>query len=690
MRTLLAAVLLVATTAFGPSAAATAAELQAADDSLPGIVLETATDSSATVTGTLDAGAGDVFDIYSVYLAEGEQLVVTLTGTGSDLNLRLWAPATVDPYTPKTVYDFSASGSSTERICYTASAKWGTGRYFIAVDASGSSAGSYTLKWNVSSRSDGNVPGVALTSNRLAGSVDTLWDLDDVHRIAVAAGGTLSATLTADVPSDALKLQLFDASTGGAVTSDIYAGSVLAQQTGPVACVASVIPDDGEYYLVVSAEESSDAAYTLDWSYEGTGVPGEFLGAWTEPENVAATRVYALDLAWGQTLRLSFESQDGGVVTAKLYAPKTFDLAGATPVFADTTVMAPASGTYTVPEGHDGIHYLVVGVQTPGTVLPRVSATTGARRLSGATRFETAVKSCASAFPTGADVVVIASGADFPDALAASGLAGAYGAPLLLTNRDSLPQATRNEIVRLGATRAFVIGAEAAISASVFNAVDALLPTTPVRLGGLDRYQTAAAVVRQVRLRRGLLDSVTPERIGFVARGDSFPDALALAPLAWQLGAPVYLVRPTALPAPTAQVLAEYAPDVALVAGLDAAVSPGVAAQVASYGPTVQRAGGANRYGTAVAVATWGVGRDIVSWEYAGVATGEAFPDALAGGVACGSARGLLLLTQPKSVPAEVGVAIDASGSGTQRVRVFGGTVAIAAPVLTTLDAYFR
>lgn len=692
---LLAAILVVCGTTFAPPVPAGAAEPVSPDDTLPGLALEAITGYSATVVGTLDpppsAATTDSLDIYSVYLAQGEQLVVTLEGTAPDFDLRLWAPSTLDPTAPKNVYGFSTLGSSSERICYTASPKWGTGRYYVVVDARdlGAGDGSYTLRWNVSSRSDGNVPGVALTSNEVTGEVDALWDLDDVYRIAAAAGGTLSATLTADDPADSLKLQLFDALSGGVPTTDIYAGSAPSQHVGAVAAVTWDLTSSGTYYLAVSAEDAIDASYHLEWSYSGQDVPGGFLDSWTTARLVDSRQVIALDLVWGEQVHFSFTSPDGAVLTARLYAPGTLDPDTATPVLTDTTVMGAAGGDYVVPEGRDGTYYLAVDPVTPGTVLPDVKVGPGLRRLSGATRYETAVKTCASAFPGGSDVVIIASGQNFPDALAASGLAGAYGAPLLLTQRDTLPAVTRNEIVRLKATRAFVIGAEAAISSAVFAQIDAVIATTPVRLGGRDRYETAAEVAEQVRLRRGLLDAAGPARIGFVARGDSFPDALALAPLAWREAAPVYLVQPSAIPASTMSALSAGAPHTTLlIAGGDKAVSPAVAAQLGVYG-TVERAWGDSRYGTAAAVARWGVAHGSASWRYIGVATGENYPDALAGGVAAGSAHGLLLLTPRSTLVSDTRTAIATRGQGTEWGRVFGGSSAVSDPVFGALNTYF-
>ena len=62
------------------------------------------------------------------------------------------------------------------------------------------------------------------------------------------------------------------------------------------------------------------------------------------------------------------------------------------------------------------------------------AGTFGFTRVAGANRFATAALLANAAFPTGAPTAVIATGANFPDALAADYLAGQDKAPILLVN----------------------------------------------------------------------------------------------------------------------------------------------------------------------------------------------------------------------------------------------------------------
>ncbi len=112
------------------------------------------------------------------------------------------------------------------------------------------------------------------------------------------------------------------------------------------------------------------------------------------------------------------------------------------------------------------------GTATGGGVPPPADVA----RWSGADRYATAAAVSAAAFPGGADVVFVATGANFPDALAGGPAGGALGGPILLTGKDSVPAATLAEIVRLGPQRIVILGGSAAVSEAVRAQLQALVP----------------------------------------------------------------------------------------------------------------------------------------------------------------------------------------------------------------------
>ena len=136
-------------------------------------------------------------------------------------------------------------------------------------------------------------------------------------------------------------------------------------------------------------------------------------------------------------------------------------------------------------------------------------------RIEGRDRYETA--SCiADRMKKGAvfDTVFIAVGTNFADALAASSYAAMKGQPILLSETNYLPQATKNAIEDLGIKNTVVCGGPAVVSESVFNQ----LPH-PKRVYGNDRYLTALEMAKEFM----------PESTKhvYISTGLNFPDAIA-------------------------------------------------------------------------------------------------------------------------------------------------------------------
>lgn len=95
-----------------------------------------------------------------------------------------------------------------------------------------------------------------------------------------------------------------------------------------------------------------------------------------------------------------------------------------------------------------------------------------ATRVAGADRFGTAAAVSAAVFAPSTEVALIATGADYPDALAGVPAAAVHEAPLLLTTRDALPEVTAAELRRLAPSRIIVLGGPGAVSDAVATALD--------------------------------------------------------------------------------------------------------------------------------------------------------------------------------------------------------------------------
>jgi hypothetical protein len=295
-------------------------------------------------------------------------------------------------------------------------------------------------------------------------------------------------------------------------------------------------------------------------------------------------------------------------------------------------------------------------------------------RVAGRDRYETALEASRRAFSGGAPAVVLATGMNWPDALGGSALAGASRAPLLLTYRDRLPAAVGAEIRRLNARKVYILGGTAAVGPGVERALVGMLGRAAVvRLGGSDRYGTARLVADEtVRVLGGGYSGDA-----LVATGGNFPDATAGAALAAALRRPILLVKPSDgsvyVPMATRRVLILGGPR-----AVSSATERSLIRRLGSGG--VARAGGANRYETAVLIARAGVGAGM-SWDGVGIATGADFPDALAGGAMLGARRSVMLLTGPRVLSTETATELAAHRAEIRSVHIFGGTKAVSQAV---------
>jgi len=306
-------------------------------------------------------------------------------------------------------------------------------------------------------------------------------------------------------------------------------------------------------------------------------------------------------------------------------------------------------------------------------------------RIAGNDRIQTAIKVSQEAFgPDSCEYVIVATAYNWPDALGGAALAGALDCPILLTQTAALPSAVVTEIGRLGASKAIILGGTQAVSAPVEAALDSLLGGANVdRIDGATRYETARKIASRVVDELGAGYDGT----AFVATGVNFPDALGASPLAASQGWPIYLVNPV-VGADTALVNAMKGDGVAkvLVLGGRVAIPDVIKNDLTTKVPcTTQRLEGLDRYQTAAAVATCGVVTAGLQWDKLAIATGQDFPDALAGGVMQGKDGSVMLLTRSDSLDPAVRTILQANADTIWTVRFLGGPVAINDSVITAV-----
>ncbi len=209
--------------------------------------------------------------------------------------------------------------------------------------------------------------------------------------------------------------------------------------------------------------------------------------------------------------------------------------------------------------------------ETVSTALKQYATTGEVRRLAGEDRYSTAAAISADAFAAGVPVAYIATGANFPDALAGVAAAGVEGGPILLVSTDSVPAATAAELQRLGPGQIVVLGGTGVVSTAVATALQAYTTGSVSRLAGADRYATATVISSSTW---GSADAV------YLATGLDFPDALAGAPTAAINDAPLLLVNKTSLPSSVADELVRLDPGQVVILGGTGVISNEVVTQI--------------------------------------------------------------------------------------------------------------
>ncbi len=190
------------------------------------------------------------------------------------------------------------------------------------------------------------------------------------------------------------------------------------------------------------------------------------------------------------------------------------------------------------------------------------------------------------------------------------------------------------------------------------------------RIGGPDRIHTAAMLSEQKFV---AADTV------IIATSTKYPDALAAAPWAAQLGGPLLLSATAHLSAPAAAELTRLMPEQVIIVGGYSSISQTVQDEVDALlpGASVLRYGGPDRYATSAMIAD-----EVVQDSSAEVfvASGQGFPDALVLSALAARHSAPLVLVKQDEVPAATAAVL--AGMSYDDVYAAGGTSVISDAVL--------
>lgn len=276
-------------------------------------------------------------------------------------------------------------------------------------------------------------------------------------------------------------------------------------------------------------------------------------------------------------------------------------------------------------------------------------------RIFGGTRFETAIEIAEDTFGTNIPTVLVARGNGTtqnpvganPDSLSGAPLAGdtGTGAPIILVEDDDIPASVVDALNRWNTQNAVILGGPVAVNDAVEAELNALLDGTVSRVEGPTRYDTAADVASEVG--PGTLNGETAV---FLANGETFVDALAVSPEAYNAGVPILLTPPNELHDAAAGFIEENNVERVYILGGPVAISSGVEAEVVTLnGATTQatRIQGGTAEATAVEIAQEiainELGWDLTHFNLANRAQ-DHLVDSLTGGPHGGEEEGVTLL----------------------------------------------
>ncbi len=258
--------------------------------------------------------------------------------------------------------------------------------------------------------------------------------------------------------------------------------------------------------------------------------------------------------------------------------------------------------------------------------------------LRGTDRYDTAVRISKAMYPSALPPecgLVLAPGETFPEALCGAPLAAAYGGPVLLTPTVGLRGTVRTEILRLRPKYVVCIGLSDAVAAAVRAALGPTCTVTTIRGTGGSVYDMSYRVAKALKTKLGDLSAA----VAIITRGNLFPDAIGVAPLACAQKWPILLTAGSSGPlnSRAAAALNEL--------NITSAIKVGTYVTLPARVNGLANLSGADRYATNRNVAVWARACAGLDFTHTALATGDKFPDALAAGPYLAQDRGILLLT---------------------------------------------
>lgn len=189
------------------------------------------------------------------------------------------------------------------------------------------------------------------------------------------------------------------------------------------------------------------------------------------------------------------------------------------------------------------------------------------KRLYGKNRYETSISIAGEVGIK--DKIVIVYGKNYADALSIASIAAIKGMPIILTDKDSLPESINTYLTsnKGKITGAYIVGGQGAVSENVKGNVDKLIGITSKRLSGTTRYETNINALKEFENDNDIQFNTIYLAVGQGPKGNEFADALSGAALAAMKNAPLILTY-NELPKVAAEYLKSKVTDKTIVVAL--------------------------------------------------------------------------------------------------------------------------
>ncbi|APR00479.1 cell wall-binding repeat-containing protein [Clostridium botulinum] len=284
---------------------------------------------------------------------------------------------------------------------------------------------------------------------------------------------------------------------------------------------------------------------------------------------------------------------------------------------------------------------LVLGVSTIAQGKNNYSVS----RIEGANRYKTSLNISKQFNNDKVDNVIIASGSDFPDALAGSSLSKKLKAPILLVDKDIKDSLDSIDYIKNHLNvneNVYILGGNASVSEDYVNYIKSLGYKNIIRLGGKNRFDTNRTIINSMNIEKG-----TPI---VITNGYGFADALSVSSAATSKGYPILMSDSKTLPNEIKDKIREIQPSKVYLIGGQGSLTDNIMTEVRNIVPSLNnniiRLWGNNRYDTSLEICK----HFNLDSDTAVIANGENFPDALSGSALAAKQNAPIILTNGKDI----------------------------------------